>query len=69
MAQKGVRFIGGREFLLAGRTTNKESADRESSALWSGRTLVRVINRHDFDYMIYVHGSLRVKPPYGHHEK
>ena len=56
MAQKGVRFIGGREFLLAGRKADKKSADRESNALRTGWTLARIVKRHDFDYMIYVHG-------------
>jgi hypothetical protein len=69
MAQKGVRFIGGREFLLAGRTTNKESADRESSALRSGWSLSGSSSATTSITSIYVHGSLRVKPPYGHHEK
>jgi len=59
MAQKGVRFIGGREFLLAaekptrnrqtGNPTRFEPAGRSSASF----------KRHDFDYMIYVHGSLR----------
>jgi hypothetical protein len=39
--------------LLAGRKADKESADRESRELRTGWTLVRIVKRHDFDYMIY----------------
>jgi hypothetical protein len=59
MARKGVRLIGGRELLLAGSKADKEPAERESHAFPTDWTSVRIVKRHDFDYMIYVHGSLR----------
>jgi hypothetical protein len=55
--QKGVRRINGREYLLAGRSTNEDRARQEAKLLRDRYTHVRVIKRWALDYMIYVHGA------------
>lgn len=54
---KGVRWIDGREFLLAGRKSDKEGAERERDALRHSWERVRIVKLSDWDYMLYVHGA------------
>jgi hypothetical protein len=58
MARRGVRFIGGREFLLAGRAYNREDAQRGARGLRHSWRLVRIVKRSEWDYMLYVHEAL-----------
>lgn len=52
---KGVRFIGGREYLLAGRTTSRERAEQERTALQNTWQSVQIVKLCDWDFMLYVH--------------
>ena len=56
MAAKGVRFIGGREYLLAGRTVSRERAEIYRVALQSTWNSVRIVKLSDWDFVLYVHG-------------
>lgn len=55
--QRGVRFIKGQEYLLAGRVTDRDKAKDQAKALEQRWYQVRVIRRNDFDFMLYVHGE------------
>jgi hypothetical protein len=55
--QKGNRIINGREFLLCGRASSKESAEQHKRSLRDGWTLVRIVKMSDWDFMLYVHGA------------
>lgn len=52
---KGVRWFGGREFLLCGRKSDKEDAVSEKRALLHSWERVRIVKLNDWDYMLYVH--------------
>jgi len=58
--KKGIRMIGGREYLLNGRYVGfdaKEKAVAEIKRKRNAGSQVRLICRmKDFDYMIYQHG-------------
>lgn len=54
---KGIRWIDGREFLLAGRKSRKEDAKQEAAALRASWAQVRIVKLNDWDYMLYVHGG------------
>lgn len=61
---KGTRFIGGKEFLLGGRVSDKAAATSEAKALRASWEQVRIVKLSSFDYMLYVHGckALITKP-------
>jgi hypothetical protein len=51
-----VRFIDGREYLLAGRVSSKAAAQHEAEALRTRHASVRIIKLWAYDFMLYVHG-------------
>lgn len=53
---KGIRFIDGQEYLLAGRCSSKQSAISEAIELRRFHSKVRIIKVWEFDYLVYVHG-------------
>jgi hypothetical protein len=53
---KGTRMIEGREYLLGGRTTDKDKASAERRQLLKEWERVRIIKLCLVDYMLYVHG-------------
>lgn len=57
MKQKGVRFIGGREYLLCGRYNFKHEAEEAKENMKDRYIDIKIVkmNRY-FDYGIYVHG-------------
>lgn len=56
---KGTRFIGGKEFLLAGREVSKFDAQvARIDLLRSDWERVRIIKLSDWDYMLYAHGRI-----------
>lgn len=56
--QKGVRWIGGREFLLCGRESDKVRAQSVAKVLRGEYMIVRIVKIWECDYMLYVHGKL-----------
>ena len=52
----GVRWLGGREFLLCGRVSSRAAARFEQEHLRLEWDRVRMIKLSDFDFMLYVHG-------------
>jgi hypothetical protein len=55
--RRGVRWINGQEYLLCGRHGCKEFAEREAMYLRKSWLKVRIIKRHNWDFMLYVHGA------------
>lgn len=55
---RGIRFINGQEYMLCGRTSERDAAQREAKSLRSSWSKVRVIKISNWDYMIYVHGGM-----------
>ena len=53
---KGTRWIQNREFIIAGRANNLDSATAEKKALLKQWSQVRVIKLKNYDYALYVHG-------------
>lgn len=53
---RGVRMIGGREYLLCGRVGSKEAATSAARSLRREWMRVRVVKLNDWDYMLYAHG-------------
>ena len=58
---KGVRFIDGQEYLLCGRTSERDAAERQAKALKSSWSRVRIIKLNNWDFMIYVHAAIEKK--------
>lgn len=54
--QAGIRMIDGKEYMLAGRTSDKERAQSEAQSLRRSWSSVRIIKIWEYDYMLYVHG-------------
>ncbi len=54
--RRGVRFIGRREFLLAGSVDTREAAERERSSLERAWSVVR-IRAHRLGFRLWVHGA------------
>jgi len=50
---KGVRWINGKQFFLAGMERSKEAAQREANAKRERGQQVRIIKRSDVRYLIY----------------
>lgn len=50
-------MIGGQEYMLAGRETEKESAKQAATELRKSWAKVRVIKLCPVDFMLYVHGG------------
>ncbi len=57
---KGVRFIGGVEFILAGRVDDAEAAEREAAALRREWDRVKKLKDATGDYRLWVHGRKAV---------
>ena len=55
--QKGIRMINGQEYMLNGRYSDKEQAQKAADELRYSWSKVRVIKLWECDYMIYVHGA------------
>lgn len=55
--RRGVRWIQGREFLLAGRCSDKAKAVIERNALRNSWERVRIIKLWQYDFLLYVHGG------------
>jgi hypothetical protein len=55
--QKGVRWIGGKEYMLAGRCDSKKRAKEQAAALRESWASVRIVKLWDYDFMLYVHGG------------
>lgn len=57
-ARRCVRWIGGREFLLAGRLDTREAAEREAAAVRRSWSDVRIrAGRFGLTFSIWVHGA------------
>jgi hypothetical protein len=54
---RGVRYIDGREYLLAGRTSDHDSALSQAKAMRAYWQFVRVVKLCAVDFMLYVHGA------------
>ena len=54
--KKGVRWIGGQEYLLAGRCSDRDRAVEQAAALRQNHTKVRIVKLWAYDFMLYVHG-------------
>lgn len=48
-------MIDGREYLLAGRVSNKESAQDEARRIRARGRLARIVKVNTFDWKIYQH--------------
>ena len=55
---KGIRWIGGRQYLLHGRASSKDRAKQSAQDLRNDGYIVRVVKLWEFDYMIYSHGPI-----------
>ena len=53
--KKSIRWINGKEFLLAGRVDNKLDAENEKRALKKDWQYVRIIKYWKYDYALFVH--------------
>ena len=51
----GVRIIGGREYLLAGRAGTKAEAEAEAASIRNRGQRVRIIKLNGADWLIYAH--------------
>lgn len=56
---KGVRWIRGQEYLLNGRYSDKTKAIEAAADLRKSWLKVRIIKLWDYDFLVYVHGSMR----------
>jgi hypothetical protein len=50
-------MIDGREYMLAGRVSDRGIAMDQRDELLKRWTLVRIIRLSDWDFMLYVHGA------------
>jgi hypothetical protein len=50
---KGIRWIDGKQFLLAGMERSKEAAQREADTKRARGHEVRIIKRSEVRYLIY----------------
>jgi hypothetical protein len=55
--RRGVRWIDGREFLLCGRESSREDAERAKKTLRDSWERVRIVKLNNWDFMLYVHGG------------
>lgn len=56
----GVRYIGGREYLLCGRFSTPERAKDEAGALRARWEMVRVLKTH-YTWTCWVHGLMKAE--------
>jgi len=54
--RKSIRFIQGKEYLLAGRVNSKENALKAKQSLLKKWQSVRIIKYWQYDYGLFVHG-------------
>ena len=61
--KKSIRWINGKEFLLAGRVDNKLAAQNEKQALQKDWKYVRIIKYWKYDYALFVHDFTGERQP------
>lgn len=54
---KGIRWIKGQEYMLAGRCDSKTLASHMKRMLLLKWNKARIIKLWDYDFLLYVHGA------------